>query len=469
MDASSGSEIRLAPDAALAGEVVVSAERAVPYDRVGAPPWLYLWAVLFLVSLPHVFRMAAYAWEVLGQQMAADAALAQAAPEFRLSLLTYPLNFIDVIPALALLLGLGTVLLPGLRRAYLEKRFRLEPLAASLPALEQIAAFVGYHAPQLELRGNPLRMNQLAFVYPAGYRQTRLAVFGGLITLWHRDREAAEAVLLHEIAHARRGDALIVGAGSLLERILKLAVVFYLAFFLLPFLLMTVVQRVSFHLESSALGMPAGIIWAQHGRQLVHLFAAGPGLVTLASLLYLLAGWALVLAAIWTVELNADRLVVAQQQSAAGVSRALAAMVGRVGWWRWLLFRLAHPPLRLRQWMAGQSGRLGLAVLLSLFPLAYAVRLLGLHAWASANYLTAQFPASQIIGTLGPNTKMFLASVAPAWAAMALLLLVWPFVWLHWERLAGRARSAPQAADLPVYLIVGVTIGAGALVGFWLR
>jgi Zn-dependent protease with chaperone function len=470
MDRAASGDTGVVAGAQAPERIEIFEERSSLPDRSGAPPWLYPWAVLFLLGLPEVFQLTTSAWEQLQQQIAQDRELIGTALEFRVAFLMYPFNFVEVIPALALLLGLVTVLFPRLRAAYLEKRFRLAPLAEGrLPAFDQIRTYLGEHAPQLEVRGNPLRMNQLAFVYPARYRQARIAVFGGLVGLWHRDREAAQAVLLHEVVHARRGDVLIVGAGSLLERMLRMTILFHGVVFLLPLLLMTIVQRVDFHISSVALGMPAGMIWAQHGRQVANIFLQGYGLVSLGVLFFLFAVWAPAIGAIWSVELNADRLVVAKQRSAAGISRALGSMAGKTGWWRWLLFRLSHPPLRLRQWMVRQPGRLGLALLLSVFPLAYLARLLALHAWASTHHFIMGTSTTESLESALQNTLYFLGAITPTAAAVTVLLLLWPFAWTYWERLMGWTRRPQRSGETPVYLTLALAMGMLAALGLLLR
>jgi len=52
---------------------------------------------------------------------------------------------------------------------------------------------------------------EMARIYPVGWRTARIAVFRPLPELWRRDRETAQAILLHEVAHRRHGHQFVVG------------------------------------------------------------------------------------------------------------------------------------------------------------------------------------------------------------------------------------------------------------------
>jgi Zn-dependent protease with chaperone function len=129
-------------------------------------------------------------------------------------------------------------LIPQLRRHYIERKIHFVPPALSMPLgkqLIEIEDFVKSHAPDLKVQVNLNRPGRL-WIYLNGYRTATLAIFYGFVMLWKTDREAAEAVLLHEIAHYRRGDALFIGPASFLEIALKLDLIFYVVFIALPML-----------------------------------------------------------------------------------------------------------------------------------------------------------------------------------------------------------------------------------------
>jgi Zn-dependent protease with chaperone function len=88
-------------------------------------------------------------------------------------------------------------------------------------SLAEVSTFVKQYAPDIIIKYSTRYMPGRAFVYPIGYRQMGLAVSGQLLDLWRKDQQAAKAILLHEIAHYRQGDAYIIGAGSLLEIVIR--------------------------------------------------------------------------------------------------------------------------------------------------------------------------------------------------------------------------------------------------------
>jgi hypothetical protein len=93
--------------------------------RSGLPPWLAFWAVAFVAGLPGL-------WAGWRGGLAALAATADADIAGWLSLA--PAALYDLLPPLALLLGLAVACCVPLRAAYVERRYRLgEPPA--LPAL----------------------------------------------------------------------------------------------------------------------------------------------------------------------------------------------------------------------------------------------------------------------------------------------------------------------------------------------
>lgn len=125
--------------------------------------------------------------------------------------------------------------------------------------------------------------------------------------------------------------------------------------------------------------------------------------------------------------------MVEQQGSSAALERGLLLPQRRVRWWKWLLFRLSHPPVRLRQWFARNTSRSFLWLLL-LFPAAYLVRLmvlLGIGYSASA--------AAEIEFHAAENVRVYFATLAPVILCAGLLVLAWPSVQ---GMFAGRPASA---------------------------
>ena len=146
------------------------------------PPWLWFWLILYFLSIPGQIRFYTPIVEDL----------------FSLNDLFGLVNVPGLLPSFVLFIGVLLIFFPTLRASYLERRFQLVEPDQSSPTLIEMKAFLEQHVPGIHIKTNMLRTDQLAFVYPLGYRNTGIALFGGLFKLWHSDRKTAEAVLLHE-------------------------------------------------------------------------------------------------------------------------------------------------------------------------------------------------------------------------------------------------------------------------------
>ena len=124
------------------------------------------------------------------------------------------------------------------------------------------------------------------------------------------------------------------------------------------------------------------------------------------------------------------------------------------------------PPVARRR-----PAAVSLYLILVLFPLAFFVRLLFLHGRATAAYLTPGMARGKevILRSYVIHTGDFLAGGASQWVILSAILLVWPFLCPHWERLfSGSSRVRPGARYF-VYLIAAAITAAVAGVGFLLR
>ena len=117
----------------------------------------------------------------------------------------------DLVIYTVIVAGAVAALVPHLRGRWVEWRFKLA--SDDRPIMTDMQRFVSSYDPSISLRVT-IRSDQMARIYPVGWRSARIAVFRPLPALWRRDREAAQAVLLHEVAHRRQADQLIVGLGS---------------------------------------------------------------------------------------------------------------------------------------------------------------------------------------------------------------------------------------------------------------
>jgi Zn-dependent protease with chaperone function len=404
--------------------------------RQATPPWLWLWLALYLYYLQAEFEwwVGGISGLLFGSSDLTDATLARA------------VNVAFLLPHLIVVAGLLTILAPWARAAYLERKFRLTDTPPPLEALREIVGFVHEYAPHLEIKSNLLRTDHTAFVYPLGFKKTALAIFGGLIKLWRKDRRAAEAVLLHEIAHYRHGDALIVGVGSPFTAFLRFGLLVSYCSLLAGFYALLWALR------------PEGGIFSEP--RYLALLASFPLINAAVLAVIVFPVFVVPLVGIWTTELNADRFAVETQGSTDITMRALGELTHRGSRWRWLLFRLAHPPIRMRRWMVVRSGTLwGTLLLLSIFPASDFLRasfgvVFDTYLFSSPEYFRE---------AIGRNLEKW----AVGCVVMAGLASTWPYVVRYWERLFTGAQSPgrPYAAlQTAVYLWIGALLVAMAVV-----
>jgi hypothetical protein len=270
--------------------------------------------------------------------------------------------------------------------------------------LAQMQEFVDQHDPSIRLRA-VAGDDQLAGVYPAGWRSARIAVFTPLFPLWDQDRAAAQAILLHEVAVRRHGDQFVVGLGSPLVRLLRIWVP--------VFILLTVAPL---------------IIYVALGSGLLTQAVSGRGAQLLLQPAALLI---LPVAALWLAELNADQ-VTARILGAEALRDALA--VSRESRLTRPLGLLSRPPRRLRLRYAAPR-RAGTFTMLAAWPVALIAQLLVISAGA----LIAQLLVSQSPHDIGTNvlagTHEFLGSDRILIIAAIVLLLCWPALGRPWGRL----------------------------------
>lgn len=419
--------------------------KSSPRRGASAPPWLWFWVVLFILSLKDLVASFQYTIESLKTMAASSQSLGQLDPAaVRFDALLNATALIDLLPPFALVLGLAWVLLPQLRAAWVERRFALVDPPANFPPLLEVKSFLAEHAPALEVKTNLLRAGDLAFVYPASYLCSRVALFGGFFRLWKADRPAAEAVLLHEIGHHRLGDAQIVGAGSFFEAVVRHSPVAVLILLIFPVTATTANGIYNLVAWSRQFAIPFSTVMAHAIGQLFTLVLPGVILGAAVSLLQMMNYLWLPIAGIWTAELNADRFAAERLGSAEPVRAALAPDAGRLTWWRWLLFRLYHPPARLRRWAVADASARSRLLLLLLFPLTSVVKLGVSYLYS----IMAMFPKplSESIPEVWGYLVAALPTHVPKWAAMAGVLLVWPLLRPYWERLFSHDRSATRPA-----------------------
>ncbi|WP_182875441.1 M48 family metalloprotease [Microbispora sp. H10670] len=341
---------------------------------------------------------------------------------------------LEFFPALLLLAGIAGVLFPGARGRWAERRHRLLP--SDDPVIEAMTAFVRSHAPAAGVRLGE-RHDRLARVYPVGWREARVAVYPPLVSLWSRDREAARAVLLHEVAHLRQGDHLIVGLAG-------------------PFAWLV-------RMWGAALAVLAPV-------SALYLLAGGVGgSPLLTAILKVVAALPITLvlpvAGLWVAELSADRYAM-NAVGPAALARALGPARPRAHAVRRALALLSHPPLRLRLW-AVRLWPGGTAALAALWPLAVVVRIAAIVVFQLVALNLTGFSVGESVQTVIGGLPERLSSARTQLTEIAALLVAWPLIAPLWLRVwtpvhASRQRFAPYlvSALVPGLLAAG-GLGAG--------
>jgi Zn-dependent protease with chaperone function len=430
------------------------------------PPWLWFWLAVYILSLPNQMAVWGPIWQSLSALLPHPNDILPV--RFLLNLVT----ILEVVPLLVVFVGVLTIFLPKERAARVERHFHLSEPPTAMPVVREICAFLDEHVPGIVVRANLLRTDQFARIYPLSYRKTAIALFGGIVKLWRNDQQAARAVLLHEVAHYRQGDALIVGVGSLFTRLLGSWFYLYLGFLVLPLILAWGYQTFAELREFSKLGN-LGVPFVS-SELLLHelkgfflIFLPGTLLISIGLLFWTVNVIILPLMGIWSAEFNADRFVIGTRHSPDDLLRTLEKLPRATSWGRWLLFGMSHPPARLRYWMASLPNRQsGLSVpILLFFPLAYIGKLMALVIYAAASYLMIK-SGSEITMVLWENAKIYLATIAPIWLAMTILLLLWPMIAGFWEWLFWRHRGVSSVTGVPAYITSAVLIGMLALSGY---
>jgi hypothetical protein len=443
--------------------------------RPGAPPWLWFWIPFFLANLPTLWST--LTWEsaqYLELERSGLARLRSIDPTYgRFDALRMAGVVVDWLAPSILVVGIGAALVPWLRRRYVERRYGLRDPAAAPSGFASIQEFIQQNAPGVTVMVN-LARRETAFVYPLGYRRAALVVFGGLYKLWQSDRPAAEAILLHEIAHCRRADFLVLGIGSPLSSGLKYVFLGYLVFLAVPHLIVSIDDAMAWRskiaelqqdLSQVGVRLDPSLDLAGHLRVQAREHGVGQLAMLASHSLKFIAFLVLPLAGIWAAELNADRLVVLSQGSSGPIQRGLGSLSRRGWWWRWPLTALTHPP----RWLRRSSMRfqtLGLVILVTALPVGYFVRLLVMHAWASVSYVAfLGFTTDQILTATLENTQQYLAPLLPVWLAAAALIAAWPWAFRLWESwFVTRAAGETVQRDLSIYLIAaGCCVGLAAL------
>ncbi|MGE3910027.1 MAG: hypothetical protein AB7K36_11770 [Chloroflexota bacterium] len=426
----------------MTGDVLAAPEHQ--RQSPGAPPWLWLWGLGYLWALPEQLS----AWVDVGGMVGSLLHLTQTMGELVASgdLRQYAETFLLLMAGLggvlgsglsaALLVGIAYSAVPWLRGRRVERRYGLTEPPGSVPALAEMADFLRVHAPELVLRANLRRARTPSFVYPRGYGRVGMAVFGPMVMRWTGDRRAAEATLLHEIAHFRRGDAYLTGVGSLFENVIRIGLIGYVAAYVV------IVLAALLSIGQFDLGMLMAAL-------LRALFQIG-GILTLP------------LACIWAFELGADRIALDHGASRDALMRALDVTSGGARGarrlWQGLVTHVSHPPRVLRRALLQQTSRVAAIVLIGLYPAAFCVRLVLLHGSAFIAYRLVGYRWDEILTSSVVNTLYFLAASADDFALMAVVTAAWPQAVIWWVRLFSGSGLQSARQDQVAYWVMAAIL-----------
>ncbi|WP_406165018.1 M48 family metalloprotease [Streptomyces sp. NBC_00996] len=357
--------------------------------------------LLFMTQVP----------SLIGHTFGVGTGLGQFDGAHRGRFVTAMLSLTQFLPLFFLLAAVIAIFAPRMRCHFVERCYGLlppdhplmVPAARPTPAPgevpephfhDRMKSFLNEYAPGTQLRLST-QSGLSARVYPSSWRGTRVGVFAPLVHLWETDVEAAQAVLLHELGHLRRGEQHVAGLAS-------------------PF---TTLVRVWPYVLAGMVALPVTLLFVI-GDATARLTLAEVVLVLFSVPKVLL----LVVAALWSAELGADRYA-AEAVGPGTLVRALRRLEqgDRGG-----LARLYHPPVRVRIWFAsrGESGRAQLLLTL-LWPAALLAQLLLAMLGAMPAYVllgASQDRATREVLSLAHDTL----TTDPAWWATLAAVLVWP-------------------------------------------
>lgn len=429
----------------------------MPYNKCQAlPPWLWAWFILYIYSLPYLFEQ----WQGYYTNLFTN----KEARFLGIEAYAFPLSsLLEFIPSVVLFSGTLTVFAPYLRKYYIERKYYLTENYTRIPAIVEIEEFIKKYAPDIVIKANFTRfIDGNTFVYPLGYRKTAIAIPSKLIKSWRADREGTEAILLHETGHYRNGDALILGAGSFFEIVVKYSLIIVTLLYIIPTILVIADEYIvssynSLTILFSTLNImkdistPNSKLWDYFIKQVAFLILSQGRnlfLVTLPghimNLITLLSNtisiFILPIIGIWCEELNADRFMLMSKRNDLETSlKTLGKLKDEKSLKSWLLSQISHPPKSLRHWMALHScEKKSLLVFLFLFPFAYIIQLLILLIQAlssyAISYLTGYSNMQEILEELLNDLRTTMHIRSLLWLSFAIILLLWPLIAVYWVK-----------------------------------
>lgn len=382
------------------------------------PPWLWIWFILYIYMLPTQIELLKENLESF--LFSTDPTYANLTLISRFKLVNLPYW----IPSTFLFLGALSVLFPFIRTRYVEKKYKLTDNYPVIPAMVEIEYFLKLHVPDLKIKTNLLSQSEEVFIYPIGYRKTGIAIFGKFIKSWRSDRESSQEILLHEIGHYRNGDALILGAGSFFEFVVKHSIGIIAFFFLIQIFLVLIdlTESTTHNILAATMFLP---------------YSLTDPIVILSQTL---GFFTLPIVGIWSAELNADRFMLTSEiNSTENSLKVIEKLKKEKSFKKWLLAQVTHPPNTLRRWMVVHSGE-ERSVLLFLFllPLSHLFQLFMFTIYALSSYIVIFFFGASNIqefsGKLLKYVMMYIDARSFTWLFFSIIVLLWPILAVYWVR-----------------------------------
>ncbi len=419
------------------------------------PVWLWFWLGVYIITLPKLISYMIYLFQDLIAQYYTW--LVEIGGENSFFEFLRVINLYEIAAYIVVLIGVVSIFFPRVRGKIIEKKYKLAARDEN-PAIQEITAFTQQYVPHIQVKVNLLRTDLSAITYPLGFRKPALGVFGKLIMLWRSDRKAAEAILLHEIAHIRQGDFLVLGAGSLFETTASYWVWIFLLLVFIPVLLYTGGSILDIGPYLNQIGTFTPLRYLSYVIQLLT-----NGILSLISeFLSTFSVFILPIAGIWSSELLADRLAASEVKSKDPMQKAMALLAEEKDWKlkEKISAGATHPPTRLRYFLSGRpQSRRGTFLLITFFPLMYFVRLL-VKLGTLLPFLLGQDNFIDYV-SLAMNT--WAESILPIFIAMVVWLLLWNWVEPWWEKFFIHSKTRRDRSYLGTLALSTVVPVAGAL------
>jgi hypothetical protein len=448
------------------------------------PPFLFLWLFVLAISWKDFY----FQYKLISMNLS-----------YEWSILTL-VSVADAWPSLLLLASLVSIALPRLRRRYMVWKFGLEKTENCSGVALEIVEFIKSIAPRCAVYCNFRRQDHLAFVFPVSFCQCGVAIFARMLHLWRAEPETSKAVLLHEMAHIRQGDHLVVGFGSTLQTYMRYWLLIFLLFAVCPVLISESFSVVELWREMRETDVMINVMINDmmkdaspelrkilsdlqqenasqdediHLRHLWSKWSTLHGPLLLLGLLEMLA-WTLSLlimptAAIWCAEFCADRI--AAHQCGFGLIRK-AIETGKPTRQRWkrLLGFGTHPPRSLRLWFLNEESQyMRLCILLLVFPIS----ILATAMCRAVLLSTYKLSSTYFDYSAGETLFIYRSAIYQdnfgyvSWLTGAVIIL-WPVLGKYWMRLiTGQYPEGDPEPNAP-YLIVGISVLLIGAIGYWM-